>query len=336
MSKFSRFFSTFLSLSLILAAPGLAPYRAAAQTIGARIAVPVGQFGASGAATNGLGTSNLVLPSASDSPLANRTGLIPTLSPSAALTPVLSAPAALNTAAPLSAAAPAQPPALKAVMPAASMTGKAVAPVSALASLSVGMNALSAAAKTTSADAPRVALDGLFEGSTARPEALAVSGRSAASNSPRLAPSEARGPRWVKTLRGPNDAPPATSVKRTRSVGFLAAVIPLAITMVAVVVAQLFGYQLHPSYVGPAAASSSILSALAMWVGASIMAPVSEEAIFRGGIQGRLAKISAKLRLGSFVAPAVITSLIFVALHETADPLLFATRFSSPPASSTR
>jgi membrane protease YdiL (CAAX protease family) len=328
MNRITRFFSAFLSLSLILAAPGLAPYQAAAQTMATRVVVPVGPLGAAGASINGLGASRFILPAASDSPLANRTGLIPSLSPSAALTPMLSAPAAvINAAVPVNAAVAIGPRARTAAIAAAATPEKSAAPVQALAALKSGSAALTAGEKTTSADAPRVALDGLFEGSISRPEALAVSGRSAASDSPRLSPSEARGPRWVKTLRAPNDAPPATSLKRTLSVGFLAAVIPLAITMVAVVVAQLFGYQLHPSYVGPAAASGTILSALAMWVGASIMAPVSEEAIFRGGIQGRLAKLSAKLHLGSFVAPAVITSLIFVALHETADPLLFTTRF---------
>ncbi len=326
MNRLSRFFSVFLSLSLILVAPGLAPYQAAAQTMATRVVVPgrlPTAFGSGTSSPYGSVVGPSILPFAS-----LQTGLIPSLSPSAALTPILSAPVAVsNAAVPVSAAAAAVPLALKAVMPAAAMTGKAVAPVSALAVLNGGTNALNAAAKTTSADAPRVALDGLFEGSISRPEALAVSGRSAASDSPRLSPSESRGPRWVKTLRAPNDSPPATSLKRTLSVGFLAAVIPLAITMVAVVVAQLLGYELHPSYVGPAAASPSILSALAMFVGAAVMAPVSEEAIFRGGMQGRLARLSAKLRLGSFVAPAVITSLIFVALHETADPLLFTTRF---------
>lgn len=322
MNRITRFFSVFLSLSLILVAPGLAPYQAAAQTMATRVVVPVGQLGAAGASINGLGASSFILPAAS-----LQTGLIPSLSPSAALMPALSAPSVMNAAVPLSASVAIAPLALKAVMLAAATTDKAAAPVSALAVLNGGTNALNAAAKTTSADAPRVALDGLFEGATDRPEALAVSGRSAAADSPRLAPSEARGPRWVKTLRGPNDAPPATSVKRTLSVGFLAAVIPLAITMVSVVVAQLLGYQMHPNYVDPATASASILSTLAMFVGAAVMAPVSEEAIFRGGIQSRLAKLAAKLHLGSFVAPAIITSLIFVAVHETADPLLFATRF---------
>ncbi len=331
MNRITRFFSAFLAFSLILAAPGLAPFQAAAQTLGAaRAVVPVGAIGATGASINGLGAANFVLPAASVSPLETRTGLIPTLAPSAALAPVLAAPAVAVNAAPAALAARS---ALQASLrPAAVTPEKTAAPVQALAVLQTGSNALSAAAKTGSEAAPQAALDGLFEGSVARPEALAVSGLYAAADAPRLDPSGARepasGPRWVKTFRGPNDAPPATTVKRTLSIGFLAAVIPIAITMVTVAVAQMLGYQLHPNYQGPAGtATMTVVQAVAVWVGAAVMAPVSEEAIFRGGLQGRLAKLAAKLHLGSFIAPAIITSLIFVALHETSDPVLFATRF---------
>ncbi len=319
MSRITHFF---LSLSLILAAPGLAPYQAAAQTLSAaRVIVPVGS----------LGRLPMNFGSGTSSPFGSvgvsqglQAGLIPSLSPSAALTPVLSAPVS-------AAASIAAPSALKPVaVQAAASPEKLAAHDQALAVLQTGTNALAAASKTGAEAAPQVALDGLFEGSISRPETLAVVGRSAAADSPRLDPAASRdaaqGPRWVKTFRGPNAAP-ATSVKRTLSVGFLAAVIPITITMVAVVVAQLLGYELHPNYRGPdAGATPTILAALALWIGAAVMAPLSEEAIFRGGLQGRLAKLSAKLHLGSFVVPAAITSLIFAAIHETSDPVLFATR----------
>lgn len=320
MNRITRFV---LSLSLVLAAPGLAPYQAAAQTVSARVAVPAVSLGAAGASIHGLGGAGAVLPSAS-----LQAGLVPSLSPAAALTPVLNAPAAAVNAAAPSLAAPA---ALKAaVAPVAATPEKAaVAPAAALGVLRAGGNALTAAARTGAAEAPRAALDGLFEGSAARPDALAVSARSAASDAPRLDPSRgpAQGPRWVKTLRAPGEAP-ATSVKRTLNVGLLAAVVPIAITMVTVVVAQLLGYTLHPNYQGPSAGDvPTVLSALAMWVGAAVMAPISEEAIFRGGLQKKIAQITSKLRIGAFVVPAVVTSLIFVALHETSDPVLFSTRF---------
>jgi len=319
MNRIARFF---VALSLVLAAPGLAPYQAAAQTVSARVAVPAVSLGAAGASIHGLGGSNAVLPAAG-----LQAGLIPSLAPSAALTPVLTAPVvAVNAAAP----SLVSPAALKAIaVTAAATPEKSAAPAAALSVLRTGGNALTAAAKTGAAEAPRSALDGLFEGSASRPDALAVSARSAASDAPRLDASRgpAQGPRWVKTLRGPDEAP-ATSVKRTLSVGFLAAVVPIAITMVTVVVAQLLGYTLHPNYQGPSAGEvPTILSALAMWVGAAIMAPVSEEAIFRGGLQKKISQITSKLHAGAFIVPAVITSLIFVALHETSDPVLFATRF---------
>ena len=76
MNRITRFFSAFLAFSLILAAPGLAPFQAAAQTLGAaRAVVPVGAIGATGASINGLGAANFVLPAASVSPLETRTGL---------------------------------------------------------------------------------------------------------------------------------------------------------------------------------------------------------------------------------------------------------------------
>jgi len=315
-----RIARAFVALSLILAAPGLAPYQAAAQTLGAaRVAAPVAPIGAASASINALGGAASLLPSAS-----LQTGLVPSLAPSAAPSalraeglPVISvvSAAALQTAvAPAAFVAPASPIALSA--------------------LRVGGATLSAAAKDAPTEAPRAALDGLFEGANFRPDSLAVAARSAASDAPRLDPSAARdaakGPRWVKTFRAP-DASPSTSfsIKRTFSVGFLAAIVPITFTMITVAVAQMLGHELHPNYKGPMGTETmTIVQAVAVWVGAAVMAPISEEAIFRGGLQGRLAKLGAKLHLGSFVAPAVITSLIFVALHETSDPVLFATRFA--------
>lgn len=322
MNRITRVLAASLSLSLILSAPGLVSYQAVAQTIGStRIAVPIGSLGASGAAAiNGLGGSASMLPAANLQP-----GLISSLSPSAALMPVLSAPiAAANAAVPIAL--------INVIVPAAAAPVTKAVPTAAVAALRTGATALSVASKTGSQDAPIAALNSLFEGTLTKPESLAVSALSAPSDSPRLDQPGQRGPpkgpRWVKTFQAPNDAPPTTSVKRTLSIGFLAAVIPITLTMVTVVIAQLLGYELHPNYQGPAGtAAMTLLQAVAVWIGAAVMAPVSEEAIFRGGMQGRLAKISAKFHLGSFVAPAVITSLIFVALHETSDPVLFATRF---------
>jgi len=325
MNRFARSLSALLSLSLFLAAPGLAPYQAAAQTLGAaRVIVPVGPLGASGAAINGLGGASTALPSS-----AFTTSLTPSLAPSAvapSLAPTAFAAAASPSAVPV-AAAP------TALAPAAAKTFSPAAAAPALGALRSGTASVAKAAEAASADAPRVALDGLFEGSLSRPSALEVAGRlSTPSDSPRLRPSTAReparGPRWVSSLRGPTDAAPATSVKRTLSVGVLAAVGPLVFTIIAITAAQLLGHVLNPNYEGPSGADgATVVKAVAVFVGAAVMAPISEEVIFRGGLQGMLAKLSSKIRLGSFLLPAIITSLIFVALHETSDPVLFGTRF---------
>ncbi len=320
-----------LSLSLILAAPGLAPYQAAAQTMAARVVAPGGQAGVIGAVIGIPGISASILPSAS-----LQTSLVPALSPSVALTPVLSAPAALNAAGAIAKIVPVEaliPSALKAVIPAAATPEKiAGTPVHAIDALKnsgtalTGRLATESGSGTSSPYGSVAALDALFDGSTAKPEALAVPALQAAAETPRLEPSDADGSAGKPGAKVPNAAP-STSVKRTLSIGFLAAVIPIAITMGSIAIAQAFGYQLHPNYQGPMGTQAmTFLQAVAVWIGAAVMAPVSEEAIFRGGLQGRLAKLSAKLHLGNFIVPALITSVLFVALHETSDPLLFATR----------
>lgn len=316
MNRIARFF---VALSLILAAPGLAPYQAAAQTMGAARAIsPVSPAGASGASINALGAGAVLLPAANLQP-----GLTPSLAPLAAPAPVFTPEGVLRAAVPSAAALPA---ANASAFHAEGFPVISAAPAAVTALVS-GSGAVAKAVQV-SADAPRAALDTLFEGFASRPGALAVSALSAPSDAPRLGASQpAKGPRWVKTLRAP-DAAPKTSLKRTFSVGFLAAVVPIAFTMVAVGVAQMLGHELHPNYEGPAGTdATTILQALGIWIGAAVMAPISEEAIFRGGLQAGLAKLSAKIRLGSFILPAAVTSLIFVALHETSDPVLFGTRF---------
>lgn len=330
MNRIVRSLSPLLSFSLILAAPGLAPYQAAAQTIGAsRIVVPVGQLGAAGAAINSLGGASAILPAAS-----LQAGLIPSLSPSAVLTPVLSVPAAAVNAVPAGVAATSLTPVAPtaAIKPAAVTPEKlAATPVSALNALQTGSNALISASKNTTADAPRVALDGLFEGSAARSAALAVDVLSAPSASADALSAAAKSAPSIGDPRPDrigSDAPkPTTSVKRTLSIGLISAVLSIAMTMATITIAQVLGHQLHPNYQAPTGTeTTSLLQAFAIWIGAAVMAPISEEAIFRGGMQGTLAKLSAKLRLGAFVVPALITSVLFVALHETSDPVLFSTR----------
>lgn len=309
MSRLSRLLAAALSLSLAASAPG----QAYAQMIGARSA-PAASAGAAGAAVHAVGGLTLTLPAAS-----LQTGLTPSLLPTAAFAPVLAAPS-------VAVAAPVASQPIAAPVAAVSETK---APPRALALLQGGGTALSAASKTGAPDSPRVALDGLFEGAEARPEALAVSVLPAASDSPRLDQSSPRGPpkgpRWVKTLAP--DTGPRTSLKRTFAVGYLAALVPMIVTYGAYFAAALTGYEFHPNYHGPpTVAVTTVASSLALWVGAAVMAPVAEEAMFRGFLQGRLAKLTSWLHLGNYILPTVASSLLFVALHETSDPVLMGTR----------
>lgn len=93
--------------------------------------------------------------------------------------------------------------------------------------------------------------------------------------------------------------------------------IPLLITMVSLRTAKFFGYQFRSNYrLDPHTEmdelKSSIQADIRWWIYAVITSPISEEIIFRTA-QTILSSIS-----GRFVA-AFITSVVFVALHETAD-----------------
>ncbi len=102
---------------------------------------------------------------------------------------------------------------------------------------------------------------------------------------------------------------------------------PLAITAVAVTVAQLLGYQLHPGYHSPMPQQLTIGTVAATMGMAAVLAPVSEEIVFRSGLMGGIRKLTRRIPLlGEFWIPALVSSAVFVALHELSDPLLFATR----------
>ncbi len=321
-------------LSILLTAPGFAPYQAAAQTMAARAGAAAPGASASAAGSAGAAVvPNLSLPAANlaapglASPLTTASVFKPV-----AVMGVYAAPAPANDGVRAAAVLPVQPAAMPVVAAAAAVPVNA-----AVFSLSESASRVQAAASPGAATTPEAELGVLFEGASVRRSALGEAVLAAASSESdpnRLESSSARepakGPRWVGRLQRIPDGDPAnprTSLKRTFSVGFLAAVVPIAITMITVAIAAALGHELHPNYKGPVGdALPSLLQAIGIWIGAAIMAPVSEEAIFRGGIQGRLAKLTKKLRLGDFVVPALITSTFFVALHETSDPVLFATR----------
>lgn len=318
-----------LGLSALLLSASF-PLSASAAIGSVRVAVPAvsGNAGVAGAVRGAVslgGSSALALSAPSLAP----TAVIPALNAHAiaAGAPLAASPAAASFAAPSAAPAAAGLKAASAA-PAAAPDHKTV-----IAGVETAVTELQGAKHNGPTASPAV-LDRLFEGLERREaasDAPSVSGSASAAPA-RLAPASAKsaaaadGPRWV--LTGEQPASPKSSWKRTFSVGYLGAVASLVATMAIVGTAQALGYVLHPNYASPAdgLADPSLIQAGVLFVAASIMAPIAEEIIFRAGIQGGLSKVTKFLRLGSFVIPAVLGSLIFVAVHETADPVLFGAR----------
>ena len=129
--------------------------------------------------------------------------------------------------------------------------------------------------------------------------------------------------------RNPGDAPqpppPRQSLGRSARVGFLAAVAAQAVSFATIGMASALGYHFHGDYEDPFADTGIAPLALC----AVFLGPVAEEIIFRGGLMGGLRAITSRLpRIGQFWVPAALSSLVFVAAHETSDPVLFAGRFA--------
>lgn len=170
----------------------------------------------------------------------------------------------------------------------------------------------------------QAALDLVFEGGAVRrASALEVPASAAASPAPekgRLSP--ARGPRWVKNLR-PDAPAPRTDYKRTLAVGTLTGVLTSVLTHAAIVAAGALGWQFDSNYSIPDIAPAALFFA------AVVLAPITEEAVFRGGLQGWLTRLFANS--GRFLAtwlPTLATAAIFVSVHETSDPVLMAVRMA--------
>lgn len=306
--KTSRTLSAILSCALILAAPGPEAFAAAAAVVQQRAAVSpasgqVGTFRPLGAAS--IGTALQPLGTLS-------------LQGSLSLTPVPGVKTPVAVSAPALDAAPALlPQAAPAALPAAEP-----APIqTTLGGLSRGVERIETGARQ---DAPpteqRQAVDELFLGRGLRAPAD-VSASPLPSRPSGLQPAARQGdPRT-------EPAEPERSISRSLRVGWLGAVIPLAFTILTTTVAQLLGYQLHPGYQGPAPSILTPATVAATFGMAAVLAPVSEEIVFRSGLMGGIRKLTRRIPLlGEFWIPALVSSAIFVALHELSDPLLFFTR----------
>ena len=75
-------------------------------------------------------------------------------------------------------------------------------------------------------------------------------------------------------------------------------------------------------------AVGSVFGAIALMTVLSILAPISEEAIFRGGLMRWLESKTGRFagEIGRFWIPALVSSVVFTLLHETADPVLIVAR----------
>lgn len=309
------------ALSIFLSAFGLAPTEAAAQFFAARAAA--------GSASSAAGAAASVSASA----------IRPLALPAAALgTAALAAPSALMgpSAAAAPSAAALAPAAVAAILPASVISAAPVAPApaapaaipSASRSLSEGAARLAAGAPSDAA-AKSAELDRLFLAVPMRSGAEAVA-PALESRTSRFLKAAAAGPRWVFRPQAPAPSQPAprTTLKRSLAVGYLTGLAGMLFTGVATAVVGALGWVPHGNYEMPFDTEHlTVAAAVAMLIGGAVMAPMAEEVIFRGALQGGLSRLSAKLRAGAFVIPAVLTSLIFVAVHETADPVLFAVRF---------
>jgi membrane protease YdiL (CAAX protease family) len=185
-------------------------------------------------------------------------------------------------------------------------------------------------------EAASAALDRLFQGhrpavpdlnvSAYRSDPGAVEPYGAAA----LEPAGPRGPpKAAAAPAAPQSEPPKQSLTRSLHVGWLAAAVSLAWTLFFPLITQACGHTPHSDYRG--------IELLPTWIGAArnllmgvILAPLSEEPIFRGALMGGIAKLTSRIpRLGDFWIPALGSSTLFALAHETSDPVLMLTRLGS-------
>jgi len=297
----------FVSLSLVLALPGLAPYQATAQTLSARP-------GASAAASSAAGVAGNSLKAAAPSIQLS----VPTFN-SAAPLHILSAPAVTLPVLPEAGL----PLPVEKNDPAACETSPAAQ------SLETVSSALSAE-KEPGGTSSQVKLNALFSGETTnRAQNLPASIAEVSIPAFRPLPAAAAGPRWV--FRDETPTPPSaprSSLKRTLSVGFLAGFLSLVVSNAGLAAASHFGWVPHGNYSLPGAEGEPTIAGTCVLLAVvSVLAPIAEEIFFRAGLQGGLSKITSKLHLGSFLLPALVTSAYFISVHETADAVLIAARF---------
>jgi membrane protease YdiL (CAAX protease family) len=183
-----------------------------------------------------------------------------------------------------------------------------------------------------SPEADRKVLDRIFEArvrSVASEAASAQTLESGPTGLAKSAVSKAASPRGPPAAKAAAASQPRQSLARSVYVGWFAGLGPVVFSIVVTLAAEIFGYQMHPSYPGLQSLSSpiAITAAASEAVAVAVIAPIAEELIFRKGLMGGLRRILNRIpKVGDFWLPAIISSTVFVMKHETSDPLLIFTR----------
>ena len=104
----------------------------------------------------------------------------------------------------------------------------------------------------------------------------------------------------------------------------------LAFNFTASWAAETLGYVPHSNYEAPALPQAATLAdAGSLFFMAAVMAPIVEEIVFRAGLLSGIEWLTRKaVRRGAGIVASVLSSAIFVVLHETADPFLIGVRLA--------
>lgn len=141
-------------------------------------------------------------------------------------------------------------------------------------------------------------------------------------------PAEARKPE-SPAQRPPEPSAPKRSLSRALKYGYVFGALGLVLVYGAVSAAQALGYVPHSDYQAPVLPPSLGFSqAVSLVALGSVFAPIVEELVFRVGLLGGLEAVAKKIteRWAGGIA-SVLSSVLFVVVHETADPLLIGVRF---------
>ncbi|MFA6579226.1 MAG: CPBP family intramembrane glutamic endopeptidase [Elusimicrobiota bacterium] len=123
---------------------------------------------------------------------------------------------------------------------------------------------------------------------------------------------------------------PKSSLFRSFNFGYAMGWLMVAEHLLALGIAKAAGYVFHGDYAAEAV-SGGMPAPLALGIGiaGAVLAPIAEEVIYRGAFMEMLRKtgpVGAASKPDRFWVPALISSVVFVLMHETSDPLLIAVR----------